>query len=306
MHQNNSTQFVVNIKRSQSLITIAFCVAIVFTLSACVSHSSKKSSQTSANVNNNQSISSLPPLSYSSQTQAYRPQNQAYLPQKQVISLGCSKALASVQTFIDSGDLVVAEQQLRTILQSQCRSGYETSQISRVLGYVLFSQNKYSAAEIAYQQVVDSQDLDIVSRGKAVHTLAQIRFLRRDYATVVSDIEKARAAQLLIGTELESLLARSYYRLNQQDEALRVMERVVGRSEDDGRAVKESWLEMLWSLYYQQQAYDNAMLVSRKLVSQYPKEKYWQQMAQICAAGQAPQLCHSEDPEWQLLINKMP
>lgn len=212
---------------------------------------------------------------------------------KKTLNKNCSEALALSQQLIEAGDIRTAEKQLQLTLERNCFSAYEQSQIWRLQAYVYSVQRKFPQAIATYQQVVDSAELDIVSRSQALYTLAQIRFINNDYSGVVESIEHGRNLGVVIDNEPESLLARSYHRLNRSDQAIRIMERVIDGSESSGREVKEAWLSLLWSLYYNEQAYRDAVLVGRKLMNYFPKQQYLQQMALICDAGEAADLCRS-------------
>ena len=69
------------------------------------------------------------------------------------------------------------------------------------------------------------------------------------------------------------------------------MEQIVAAKEQQGNKVKESWLALLWSLYYDNQDYQQAMSVSGKLMAHYPKDKYRQKRSHICDVANMPQLC---------------
>ncbi len=256
--------------RSRSAV-VYFCLFALSLLSGCATSPAKQSHSVS-------------------NTDASQLANQ---PVKKSLNKNCSEALALSQQLIEAGDISAAEKQLQLTLERNCFSAYEQSQIWRLQAYVYSVQRKFPQAISTYQQVVDSAELDIVSRSQALYTLAQIRFINNDYSGVVESIERGRNLGIVIDNEPESLLARSYHRLDRSDQAIRIMERVIDGSESSGREVKEAWLSLLWSLYYNEQAYHNAVLVGRKLMSQFPKQQYLQQMALICDAGEAADLCQS-------------
>jgi tetratricopeptide (TPR) repeat protein len=260
---------------------ICYCVFSLSLLSGCATSSAKQNLTVSnANV-------SVIGASNKSESKPVK------LPVKQSLNKSCSEALSYSQKLIESDDFLAAEKHLQLTLQRNCLSAYEQSQVWRLQAYVYSVQRKFPQAIATYQQVIDSAELDIVSRSQALYTLAQIRFINNDYSGVVESIERGRNLGIVIDNEPESLLARSYHRLDRSDQAIRIMERVIDGSENSGREVKEAWLSLLWSLYYNEQAYRDAVLVGRKLMSQFPKQQYLQQMALICDAGEAADLCQS-------------
>ena len=215
----------------------------------------------------------------------------ATLPSRLIIGSSCKQSLDTARQWIESYSLINAEKVLLSAYNNDCATGYEKSQLQRLMAYVMSAQKKYSAAIDAYQYVVDSQYLDLLTRSEAVYTLAQIRFLTKDYTAVIAGINQGLTDEMLLNTEAELLLARSYYRLNRYDDGLAIMEKVVAEQEQRGGKVKESWLGLLWSLYYEKQDYQQAMSVSGKLMVHYPKDKYRQKRSHICDVANMPQLC---------------
>ena len=213
------------------------------------------------------------------------------LPSRLVIGSACKKSLDTARQWIESQSLETAERVLIAAFNSQCDSGYEKSQLQRLMAYVMSAQKKYAAAIDAYQYVVDSQYLDLITRSEALYTLAQIRFVTKDYKAVIKSITQGMADEMLLNTEAELLLVRSYYRLNRYDDGLAVMEKIVAEQEQGGGKVKESWLALLWSLYYENQDYQQAISVSGKLMAHYPKDLYRQKRSHICDVANMPQLC---------------
>ena len=213
------------------------------------------------------------------------------LPLRLTIGVSCKQSLVTARQWIESYSLINAEKVLLSAYNSDCATGYEKSQLQRLMAYVMSAQKKYSAAIDAYQYVVDSQYLDLLTRSEAVYTLAQIRFLTEDYTAVVAGINQGLADEMLLNTEAELLLARSYYRLNRYSEGLAIMEQIVAAKEQQCNKVKESWLALLWSLYYDNHDYQQAMSVSGKLMAHYPKDKYRQKRSHICDVANMPQLC---------------
>ena len=213
------------------------------------------------------------------------------LPLRLTIGVTCKKSLDTARQWIESYSLSTAEKVLLGAYNNDCVSGYEKVQLQRLMAYVMSAQKKYAAAIDAYQYVVDSKYLDLLTRSEAVYTLAQIRFLTEDYEAVIDGINQGVADEMLLNAEADLLLARSYYRLNRYSEGLAIMEQIVAEKEQRGGKVKESWLALLWSLYYDSHDYQQAMSVSGKLMAHYPKDKYRQKRSHICDVTNMPQLC---------------
>ena len=157
---------------------------------------------------------------------------------RQLIGSACNQSLETARQWIESNTLVLAEQELINALDVSCLKGYEKSQLHRLLAYVMFAQKKYPQAINAYQYVVESKYLDVVTRSEAVYTRAQIQFLTGDYKAVIDGIKLAVKDELLLDEKTDLLLARGYYRIDSYDNALDIMKRLVTNSEDQGDSDK--------------------------------------------------------------------
>ena len=175
---------------------------------------------------------------------------------RQLIGSACNESLETTRQWIESNALVLAEQELIDALDVSCLNGYEKSQLHRLLAYVMSAQKKYPQAINAYQYVVESKYLDVVTRSEAVYTRAQIQFLTGDYKAVIDGIELAFKDELLLDEKADLLLARSYYRIKSYDNALVIMKRLVANSKGQGDS-----------------------------------DKYQKQLALICNAAKLPQFC---------------
>lgn len=175
---------------------------------------------------------------------------------RQHIGSACNESLETTRQWIESNVLVLAEQELIGALDVSCLNGYEASQLHRLLAYVMSAQKKYPQAIYAYQYVVESKYLDVITRGEAVYTRAQIQFLTGDYKAVVDGIKLAFKDELPLDEKADLLLARSYYRIKSYDNALVIMKRLVANSE-----------------------------------GQSDSDKYQKQLVLICDTAKLPQFC---------------
>lgn len=212
-----------------------------------------------------------------------------------VIGAACNESLATAKQWIESNALLVAENVLRNALNDSCNNGYEQAQLQRLLAYVMSAQKKYVEAIKAYQYVIHSNSLNIVTRSETVYTLAQIHFLTNNYKAVIDVIELALANKLLLDDKSDLLLARSYHRVNRPADALATMQHLVVESEKRGVEIKESWLRLLWLLYFEDKNYQQAMLISQKLIAAYPSGKSRQKISLICDAAKQLELCIYRD-----------
>ena len=157
---------------------------------------------------------------------------------RQLIGSACHQSLETTRQWIESYVLALAEQELIDALGVSCLNGYEKSQLHRLLAYVMSAQKKYPQAIKAYQYVVESNYLDVITRSEAVYTRAQIQFLTGDYKAVIDGIKSAFKDELPLDEKADLLLARSYYRIKNYENALIIMKRLIANSEGQGDSDK--------------------------------------------------------------------
>lgn len=191
----------------------------------------------------------------------------------------CAKRLTKVQEFTEAEDWRAAESELSSALNRGCSPGFEHSQVNRYLGYVYYAQDKIKPAIRAYLALVNEPESDEQQRTDTRYTVAQLLFVTEDYAGAVKQLEAWMSEVTIVDPGGKILLARGYYQLNRKKDALRLVEDVVNESVAAGQVPKENWLNFQWALYYEENNYKATIQVSNRLLTNYPKIKYWKQLA---------------------------
>jgi tetratricopeptide (TPR) repeat protein len=221
--------------------------------------------------------------------------NRATPPDQQPQTLGtaCQRALDQSHELIRLQRVVEAEHDLLTAAKQSCSSGYEADQLLRLLAYTFSHQQKYPKAIEAYEKIVASKYLDLVTRSEAVYTLAQIHYLQGDYQRVIAQLVDAKASELLFDDGLQVLVARSYYHQAETAKAQAIMDAIIEQAVAGDQVMKEAWLIFSWHLYLDTQSFEQALLVGDQLMAHYPSDQHRYRLRQICQRGELLSLCRS-------------
>ncbi|MDG2472832.1 MAG: CDC27 family protein [Pseudomonadales bacterium] len=213
--------------------------------------------------------------------------------QPQTLGAACQRALDQTHGLIQQQRVAEAEYDLLTTAKQSCNSGYEADQLLRLLAYAFSHQQKYPKAIEAYEKLVASQYLDLVTRSEAIYTLAQIHYLQGDYQRVISQLVKANARELLVDDGLQVLVARSYYHRAETAKAQAIMDTIIEQAVATDQVMKEAWLIFSWHLYLDTQSFEQALRVGDQLMAHYPSDQHRYRLRQMCQRGDLLSLCRS-------------
>ena len=200
------------------------------------------------------------------------------------VGASCTKKLTKVQEFTEEENWAGAEAELLASFKRGCSEGFEHSQLNRYLGYVYYAQDKIQLSIQAYLALVNEPEADPQQRTSTRYTVAQLLFVNDDYQRAVEQLELWMAEAAIVDPGGKVLLARGYYQLERKAEALALVEEVVEEAVVAGIVPKENWLNFQWALYYEKDNYKATIQVSNRLLSNYPKIKYWKQLTAMYGA----------------------
>lgn len=212
---------------------------------------------------------------------------------RKAVGTVCAKRLGRAYELISGEDgaepdFPGAEEVARAALKSGCKEGFEHSEVNRLLGYVLYSQDRYPESIAAYMALVNEPEADDQKRTDTRYTVAQLMFITEDYKNSAEQLEKWMEEVAVVDKGGKILLARAYYELDRKDDSLRLVEEVMEETSAEGQVPRESWLNFQWVLYYEVNEYRKAVGVNRVLLTHYPKIKYWKQLSAMYANLEEP------------------
>ncbi|MES0874355.1 tetratricopeptide repeat protein [Sinimarinibacterium thermocellulolyticum] len=170
---------------------------------------------------------------------------------------------------------------LTRIADDRHANGYEKAQAYYLLAFCHYERGDNAKAIAAYEQVLQQQGVPDSLRAGTQYAIAQMYMATEQWAKAAAVLE-----QWFQNTEAPSanayvLLGQAYFQLKQYDKAKRPIERAIVNAKNSGERVKENWLLLLRSIYYESGDYRNMMVVLKDLAALYPKREYWLQLAAV-------------------------
>ena len=124
--------------------------------------------------------------------------------------------------------------------------------------------------------------------------IAQMYMATEKWGKAVAVLEDWFKATDEPGANAYVLLGQAYFQLRQYDKARRPIERAIVNAKNSGEQVKENWLLLLRSIYYEAGDFRNMMVTLKDLAGLYPKREYWLQLAAVYG--------ELDDPKRQLAV----
>ena len=212
----------------------------------------------------------------------------------------CSKALDRVRgeksPIAEAGDaeegfdvtpfFLEAKEMLEDIEKSskKCSSAYEETQVWSTMGYVYFALDDIPGAAIYYRKIVDSDGAEPEFRLDTRLTLGQFYAAMEKYEMAIEQYEIWAEAAFVVGAQERLTMAQLYYQLERKDDSLRSVKLGISEAEAKGILPKESFWALGTALYNEKNQMDKVIDYLEKLVTHYPKWKYWKQLGGMFGA----------------------
>lgn len=181
----------------------------------------------------------------------------------------------------DRGDMAGALAALEDLKKFKDLSPYEKAQLHTAFGFVHYSRGEYGKSVDSYRVVLDQEELPAALRASTLYTLAQIHYQMEQYAKTVEYLDRWIGEAANPGPEPYMLLGQARYELERYGEAIDPIETAVRISRGRGRKVDEAWYMLLRACHYALGDYPRTIEVLETLVSEYPREEYWTQLAAL-------------------------
>lgn len=131
----------------------------------------------------------------------------------------------------------------------------------------------------AYGNVLKQPNLPDGLRDNSLFALAQTYFLMEDYPKSIRVMDKWFAVVADVQPDAYILYAQAYYQQQKYAEAKAPILKALSIAKQRNQAPKENWLGLLRAVFFELKDYPNAVRVMELLVSQYPKDSYFVQLA---------------------------
>ncbi|MGB0217901.1 MAG: tetratricopeptide repeat protein [Sinimarinibacterium flocculans] len=183
---------------------------------------------------------------------------------------------------------------LTRIADDRRANGYEKAQAYYMLAFCHYQQGDNARAIAAYEQVLTQDGVPDSLRTSTQYAIAQMYMATEKWGKAVAVLEDWFKATDEPGANAYVLLGQAYFQLKQYDKARRPIERAIVNAKNSGEQVKENWLLLLRSIYYEAGDFRNMMVTLKDLAGLYPKREYWLQLAAVYG--------ELDDPKRQLAV----
>ena len=188
--------------------------------------------------------------------------------------------MQAIQTLIEEDKIDEAEARLKA-LQSAKLSDYELAQTWFLMGYVYFRKEDFSAAQMAYEQVLLNDNLPLGMQTNVLRTLAQLSMVNEEFDEALDYITRLLKIAEEPQADHYALKAQVHYQLEQFDQSMAALERAEQLLAQRDQPPRENWLLLKNAILYHREDYKGMLAVVQQLVTLYPKDRYLLNMAAI-------------------------
>lgn len=192
------------------------------------------------------------------------------------------KKLSEAQEAIDAKEYEKAKEVLNDMLGRRGMNGNEIGQVHNMLGFVYFTEEKYSDAINSYKQVIaQGEDIPEGLEVTTLYTLAQLSFVDEQYQQALDYMETWITKANNPGAEPYIFMGQVYYQMDDYPAAISQIEKGINVAKERDVTIKEQWWALLNFLYYEQENWPKVLEILEILVRDFPKREYWMRLAGI-------------------------
>ncbi|MCG8316883.1 MAG: hypothetical protein MI976_27005, partial [Pseudomonadales bacterium] len=156
------------------------------------------------------------------------------------------KKLEGARVSIDEEDYLIAETQLRSLVENNKLSSYEKAQSWNLLAYNYYLSKQPLASIKAYQRVLQEPQLSPGLQQSTLKTLAQLQYGEEQYRQALNNLSLLEQRTSL-DNNLNLLKAYCLYQLDSFRAAAQVLDGLIANSQ----LPQENWLTLLQASYQQ-------------------------------------------------------
>jgi tetratricopeptide (TPR) repeat protein len=188
------------------------------------------------------------------------------------------KELAKAQEQADAKQYADALRALDDLRDDDLNS-YERSQVWNLYAYVHHAQQRYPEAIQAFEKVLGEEELDPALESGALYGLALLYLSTEQWGKSIEKMNRWLAQGDPDRAQAHEVLANAHYQLGEYREAIPAMRKAIDLRQAAGQDVDEQAYLLLRSAYTEVQEFARAADVLEELITRYPGEKYWMQLA---------------------------
>ncbi|WP_350606626.1 hypothetical protein [Pseudoalteromonas sp. MER144-MNA-CIBAN-0113] len=163
--------------------------------------------------------------------------------------------------------------------RSSSMNSYEIAMMHNFYGFIYYNENDLVKAIASFEKVIAEDGIPETLRLSTTFSLAQLAMANSDYKKVIAFLDKWDAINTKPKTDAYYLLrAQTYYQLKDYEQGLSYITQAINLSDSEGKQPKENWLVLQRAMYYSLNQTDNVVAVLERMVKLYNKPEYWVQL----------------------------
>lgn len=189
------------------------------------------------------------------------------------------KQLSEAQVAAEADNFQGALGILNRLAGDDSLNSYEKAQMYNFYAFIYYSQDRYTDAQRAYENVLAQPNLPEGLENGTIYSLAQLYFQSENYRKSIEYMERWFQVANNPGPEPYVIVAQAYYQLKDYRRALPNIETAMRIANQQGKTVKENWLLLQRLFYYELNDFAKSEQVLKQLIRLYPKKIYYTQLS---------------------------
>jgi tetratricopeptide (TPR) repeat protein len=160
--------------------------------------------------------------------------------------------------------------------------GYAQAQYWNLYAYYYYSVDDVPRAIRFYEKVLSFEDdLPEAFTTNTLYQVAQLYYSIENYKKAISVLLKWMGRAEIVSAKQKVFLSQAYYQIEDMNNSLRWVQEAIADVEAKGDIPVEGWWGLERAIYYEKKNYTAVGEIFEKLVTYYPKAKYWTQLAGV-------------------------
>lgn len=191
------------------------------------------------------------------------------------------KRLSKARELAEAGNHADAIKLLEGITDDRRSNGYEKAQAWNLVAYCHYESGDTRQALAAYEQVLAQDGIPASLRTATQYAMAQMYMATEQWARAARSLEDWFEVTENPGSNAYLLLGQAYFQMKEYKKARQPIEKAVADASAKGEPIKENWLLLLRSIYYQDGDFPRLLGALKQLAGMYPKREYWLQLSAV-------------------------
>ena len=192
--------------------------------------------------------------------------------------------LSEAQAAAEAKDLKTAAKILDDMIASggkKALNSYELANVYNLYAFIYYSQENYTKALQAYENVAKQADIPLAMEVNTKFTIAQLYFVQEQWQKGINALLEWFEITESPNANAYVQLAQGYYQLKDYDRALLNVEKAIAMYEAKDKIPKEQWYNLARFLYFEKNNTDKTVEILEILLKYYPKKQYWVQLSHM-------------------------